>query len=232
MAEAAGLTPPGVAAFDFDGTLVRGDSLPRFLARVTGRATFARVLAQAAVPMVAGYARSGRDGAKAALLVRALRGVEAERAVREGESFATTLAGRVRPAMAGRMAWHDQQGHRRILVSAALALYLEPFGRITGFEQVIATALRVGPDGRLTGEMAGPNVRGEQKAIRLSQALDCLQAGRVELWAYGDSAGDDQMLAMADHPTLVGRGRWQPRRWRRIGPAMGPVGPDWRDATQ
>ena len=34
----------GVAAFDFDGTLVPGDSLPRFLARLLGRAAFARAL--------------------------------------------------------------------------------------------------------------------------------------------------------------------------------------------
>jgi phosphoserine phosphatase len=27
----------------------------------------------------------------------------------------------------------------------------------------------------------------------------------TELWAYGDSAGDRELLAMADHPTRVGR---------------------------
>jgi phosphoserine phosphatase len=27
----------------------------------------------------------------------------------------------------------------------------------------------------------------------------------VELWAYGDSPGDAELLAMADHPTWVGR---------------------------
>ena len=36
-----------------------------------------------------------------------------------------------------------------------------------------------------------------------------LGAGPVELWAYGDSAGDREMLAMADHPT-----RRRPRRRR------------------
>jgi phosphatidylglycerophosphatase C len=215
MAEASGLTRPGVAAFDFDGTLVRGDSLPRFIARVTGRPGFVMVMARSGLPMLAAYVRSGRDGAKAALLARALRGVDVRRASSEGESFASTLVGRIRPDMAERMAWHDQQAHRRILVSASLAMYLEPFGRMTGFEQVIATRLAVDPDGRLTGHMDGPNVRAEQKAIRLSAVLGGGQPGSVELWAYGDSAGDQQMLAMADHPTLVGRGVWR-RAWRRV----------------
>ena len=29
--------------------------------------------------------------------------------------------------------------------------------------------------------------------------------GDYELWAYGDSAGDRELLAMADHPTLLTR---------------------------
>ncbi len=27
----------------------------------------------------------------------------------------------------------------------------------------------------------------------------------VELWAYGDSSGDEELLTAADHPTWVGR---------------------------
>jgi phosphatidylglycerophosphatase C len=54
----------------------------------------------------------------------------------------------------------------------------------------------------LTGRLDGLNVRASQKALRLAEILG---PGPVELWAYGDSAGDREMLAMADHPTLVGR---------------------------
>ena len=55
--------------------------------------------------------------------------------------------------------------------------------------------------------MDGPNVRAEQKAIRLAEAL---APDPVEIWAYGDSAGDVEMLAMADHPV------WAGRRLRRL----------------
>lgn len=193
---------PGVAAFDFDGTLVPGDSLPRFLGRLLGRSHFSRVLLAAAPLMVIGYRRGGRDEAKAALLGRALAGLDAARVVAEGATFGAVLATRIRPDLAARMAWHDAQGHRRILVSASLSVYLEPFGKLTGFDQVIATRLEVATDGRLTGRMDGPNVRATQKARELSASLG---TGPVEVWAYGDSAGDREMLAMADHPTLVTR---------------------------
>ncbi|MGH9055965.1 MAG: HAD-IB family hydrolase [Acidimicrobiales bacterium] len=195
---------PGVAAFDFDGTLVAGDSLPRFLARLLGPAGFAATLTWSAPAMGWRYLGSGRDGAKAALLARSVAGLDAEEVAAEGKVFARRLAARVRPDMRETMAWHDARGHRRILVSASLAAYLEPFGTLQGFAEVIATRLEVGSDGRLTGRMDGANVRAEQKALRLSESLG---PSPVELWAYGDSAGDAQMLAMAEHPTLVGRRR-------------------------
>jgi phosphatidylglycerophosphatase C len=204
----------GVAAFDFDGTLVPGDSLPEFLALVLGRAGFSRALARAAPAMLAGYQQAGRDGSKAALLYRALAGQPDSRIAEAGEAFGSRLASRIRPEMATRLAWHREQGHRRVLVSASLAVYLEPFGRVAGFDEVIATRLEIGADGRLTGRMDGPNVRAHQKALLLRDALG---PGPVEVWAYGDSSGDREMLQMADHPIRISH-----RRLRRVtGPTDG-----------
>jgi phosphatidylglycerophosphatase C len=199
----------GVAAFDFDGTLVPGDSLPRFLACVLGRRHFSRVLTLAAPDMLASYRRHGRDGSKAALLQRALAGQPAARVADVGELFGSRLADRIRPEMAKRLGWHQEQGHRCVVVSASLAVYLDPFGRLADFDLVIATRLETGPDGLLTGRMDGPNVRARQKALLLREALG---EGPVEVWAYGDSAGDREMLAMADHPIRVTHTRFRSAR--------------------
>ena len=218
----------GIAAFDFDGTLVPGDSLPRYLTRLIGRRRFAAVLSASGPAMLAGYRLAGRDGAKAALLLRAVAGIEAERAVEVGESFAAVLAGEIRASMAGRVAWHRDQGHNLVLVSASLGLYLQPFGRLTGFDEVIATALEVDPGGRLTGRILGANVRAEQKAVLLRELVGDEPA---ILWAYGDSRGDREMLAMADHPTLLGRRRRQAARGGRGGGSDSQAGirPQWTD---
>jgi phosphatidylglycerophosphatase C len=212
MAPNPGVSAAGVAAFDFDGTLVRGDSLPGFLSLVLGRARFARVLLGAGPAMTAAYRRTGRDGAKAVLLRRALAGFDAAALAAAGEEFGALLATKVRPDMAERLVWHEQAGHVRILVSASLAVYLEPFGRLAGFHHVIATALEVGPDARLTGHLEGPNVRAQQKATRLLAMLP----PDAELWAYGNSAGDREMLALAHHPALVRRGRRLPALSARL----------------
>ncbi len=47
----------------------------------------------------------------------------------------------------------------------------------------------------------GPNVRGPEKAVRLRSWL----GGDVPemLWAYGNSSGDTELLAMADAPVWV-----------------------------
>lgn len=220
--------PRGVAAFDFDGTLVPGDSLPRYLARLLGRRRFMSVLFTSWPRMASAYRSAGRDGAKAALLLRAVADVEVDRAVEVGESFARVLAYEVRPNMAERIEWHREQGHGLVLVSASLGLYLIPFGKLFGFDEVIATALEVGPDGRLTGRLRGANVRAAQKAVLLREHIG---SGPVTLWAYGDSRGDTEMLAMADFPTLLGRVRplRRTRAGRRPSDGDGAVRPQWTD---
>jgi phosphatidylglycerophosphatase C len=192
----------GVAAFDFDGTLVPGDSLPRYLSMLLGRERFARVMGRSMPAMLSAYRSGGRDNAKAALLARAVAGVPVVHAAQVGDRFAERLAGEIRPEMAERLAWHTREGHRTVLVSASLALYLEPFGKLAGFDDVIATKLEVGPEGLLTGKLLGENVRAAQKALLLGRLLG---PEPVTVWAYGDSRGDREMLAMADHPTLLRR---------------------------
>ncbi|HEX6394472.1 MAG TPA: HAD-IB family hydrolase [Acidimicrobiales bacterium] len=192
----------GVAAFDFDGTLVDGDSLPRYLSQLLGPRRFGAALGRSVPAMLSGYRGSGRDGAKAALLERSVAGVPVAHATTVGERFAAQLASEIRPEMVERLAWHHDAGHRTVLVSASLALYLEPFGKLIGFDDVICTRLEVGPEGLLTGRLQGENVRAEQKALQLGRLLGSEQ---VTMWAYGDSRGDREMLAMADHPTRVRR---------------------------
>ena len=207
-AETERLTPvAGVAAFDFDGTLVPGDSLRPYLEALVGRRQLGAGVAASAAPMVRSYVSLGRDGAKVALLRRVLAGVPLARATAVGIRFGAGLALRVRPELADRIAWHRAEGHRLLLVSASLTLYLDEFGRRAGFEQVIATRMAVageGPGAILTGAIEGPNVRAGEKARRLQALLGDTPA---EVWAYGDSAGDDEMLAMADHPFRVEGGR-------------------------
>ena len=98
-----------------------------------------------------------------------------------------------------RLRWHQEQGHRIVIVSASLDRYVLPVGAHLGVEDVIATSLEINPEGRLTGRLLGPNVRTHEKARRLRALL----GEQPVAFGYGDSEGDREMLAMADKACWV-----------------------------
>ncbi|MGZ6954059.1 MAG: HAD-IB family hydrolase, partial [Acidimicrobiia bacterium] len=144
-----------------------------------------------------------RDVAKELLLVRLLAGLPHDEVREAGRVYARTV--RVRPEMRARLEWHRQEGHDIVIVSASLEAYLSPLAPRLGVGHVIGCTFVSDERGVLTGELAGGNVRGPEKARRLQHWLGGEEArAGVELWAYGDSSGDDELLAMADHATRVG----------------------------
>jgi phosphatidylglycerophosphatase C len=88
-------------------------------------------------------------------------------------------------------------------VSASLGVYLRPLGTLLGVHDVLCTEAVLGDDGVYTGEMIGANCRGPEKVRRLQSWLAEHDLGDSELWAYGDSAGDRELLAAADQAFLV-----------------------------
>jgi phosphatidylglycerophosphatase C len=198
-----------IAAFDFDGTLTRRDTLLPFLVRACGSLAVARAVSR--VAPVAARARVSRleaevhhrDATKAALLHALLAGRDAAWFAEAGRSYAQTLGARVRPEMADQVAWHRDHGHELVIVSASLLTYLGPFAEEQGFDHVIAVEMEVDDAGRLTGNMTGPNVRGPEKVVRLRHWLD--GSHPEVLWGYGNSSGDEQLLQIAHIPVWVNR---------------------------
>src|SRR3954452_11313986 len=100
-----------IAAFDFDGTLTRRDTLVPFLVRSCGAAAVARATAR--VAPVAVRSRLGhledaihhRDATKVAMLRHLFAGREAAWLAEQGAAFASTLPGRLRPVMIEQVGW-------------------------------------------------------------------------------------------------------------------------------
>lgn len=199
-----------VAAFDFDGTLTDHDTLVPFLMRVRGRTAVANAVTGAAPALLRTAAGLGeRQRAKEALLIRTLRGWWLDELLPIADDFARDVVDHhLRPDRVARLRWHQQQGHDTVIVSASPDLYVGPVGRLLGCTAVIASHLEVDRHGRLTGRLFGANVRGPEKERLLSEWLATTagaDAPPTQLWAYGDSEGDADMLAMADVATRVGR---------------------------
>ncbi len=175
-----------------------------FLCRVVGTPTVTQILATSGV-RVARHWRSEwrRDAMKAEVVRRIFAGYDAERLDQLGRAFAFDLMRRhLRAQTVDRVDWHRTQGHRLVIVSASLGVYVRPVAERLRFDAVLATELEVGIDGRLTGRLEGANVRGAEKARRLDAWLDGEPA---YVWVYGDSSGDRELWARADHPVRVAR---------------------------
>lgn len=201
----------GVAAFDFDGTLTRADTMLGFLRRVAGTPRVAAAVA-GAYRLLPGARRRDpafRDAVKQAILHRLLAGRPAADIAAAGEEYGDIIAAQVTPAMRVLLERHQAAGHRAVVVSASLESYVVPAARRLGIGDALATGLEVGPDGLLTGRLAGLNCRGAEKARRLGDWMESagIDPTSTPLWAYGNSAGDREMLALAAVATRVRRGR-------------------------
>jgi phosphatidylglycerophosphatase C len=197
---------PVVAAFDFDGTVSTRDCVVPFARSAGGTWSVAGRLGRALPRLLPIVLRGDRDRLKEESARAAFGGRPAAEVDAAGGEFASIVASSwLRPDTVGRIRWHRDAGHRVVLVSASFGCYLRPLGAHLGVDAVLATELEVGGDGRLTGELAGGNCRGSEKVRRLHAWLDehCGGRGAVEMWAYGDSAGDRELLADADHPVWV-----------------------------
>ena len=174
--------------------------------KVAGRRRAATALALSARHIRPGNRSAHRDVIKAEVLEKLLGGRD-ESALNElGEHYAQKLPLGYRPAMVERVSWHRKQQHLLVLVTASLGVYARPAAKALGFDEVIAVEME-SAGGHLTGAMTGPNVRGPEKAVRIQAHINEDPDGQAELWAYGNSSGDTDLLALADHPTWVGARR-------------------------
>ncbi len=203
----------GVAAWDFDGTITERDTLGGFLVHLAGRRKVGAALARHSAALGRGLRDdAARDAAKELVIGDLVRGRSVDDVVAAGRSYAEQLPRRFRSEALERIEWHRTRAHEQVIVSASLVYYLEPLAEQLGFVGVLGVELAADEDGRCTGRFDRPNVRAEQKAMRLREWLDGHDGAprQLELWAYGNSSGDDHLLAMADHPTWMGRRAGRP----------------------
>lgn len=193
-----------VAAFDVDGTLTKRDSMVPFLWR-TARWGLVSGLARRPWAVLSRLARRDRDGLKALAARATFRGRGVAGVEADGQQYAAHLYDRaLRHDVLERLRWHRDRGDRVVLVSASLGPYLHPLGETLGVAAVLCTELELAPDGRTySGELVGGNCRAQAKVDRLEAWLAAQGLDDATIWAYGDSAGDDALLARATHAHRV-----------------------------
>jgi HAD superfamily hydrolase (TIGR01490 family) len=190
-----------LAVFDFDGTVLRGNTWHLFFA---GQLREHRLRAPWLLTALA--IRRTRLVSAEWLQNQALapwRGQSRQSVEAAAEAFyREQLRPRLREAALTEIARHRAQGDEVVVVSAAWDVLLAPFAAEFGLVQWAGTPVAFTGD-RCAGRLTTPLLRGEAKAAWLRRTF----AGEAVDWAgshaYGDEAADLPMLGLVGSPCFV-----------------------------
>lgn len=185
-----------LALFDFDGTITTRDSLVDFIQFAVGkRAYYMGLLALS--PMLITYVikLTPNDRAKERMIAHYFRGWDKARFEKIANSYALKEIDRiVRPDALSKMQWHQKQGDRVVVISASMKCWLKAWCAMQGAE-LLSTELEF-VDERLSGRFKTKNCYGPEKVNRIKAYLNLKEYAYI--YAYGDSSGDRELLALAD----------------------------------
>lgn len=189
-----------IAIFDFDGTLVQGDSLWPFLVELAGygRVVMAMGMALTRTPQQeSGFDRRGI--VKQNFLRPLLAGCEVS-------ALADVLARlkhwpRWKQDVLGKLHQHKADGCHIVIASGGLDLYLPTLLKDIPYDRLICTEMTI-QDNVLTGEMANGNCVRAEKARRIAAYL-AENGPFTESWGYGNAPHDLPMLDLLDHRIVV-----------------------------
>lgn len=209
-----------LALFDFDGTLIRGDSILAYLRHARRLKALSRgeylKLGLHAIPWL--LKKKSDEALKGEAVAFSMR-LSPERRYALNRSFAEEcLLPRVFPAGRACLEQHRQAGRLVVIVSASPENYMEFVAPGLGADVLLCTQL-------LSETATGPNCKGQEKVRRIEAYL--AQAGIGPDWsdsyAYGDSTSDLPMLRLCAHPVAVN----PKRKLRRAAPEMATV--KWKE---
>jgi len=186
-----------IAAFDFDGTITRKDTLIEFLRFAGGSARFYAVFALYTPLLVLMKLRLyDNQKAKEKIFAHYFKDIPLEQfndlcrrfSEQKGQSLVYADA-------KTQIAKHKAQGDEVIIISASIENWVCHFAEALKADKLLATQVEV-QDGKITGRFLTANCYGKEKVKRLLSAYP--ERDKYYLIAYGDSRGDKELLQFAD----------------------------------
>jgi len=181
--------------FDFDGTITTDDSLIKFIRFVVGDTKFIWGMTLLS-PMLAAYKLKliPNYKAKQCMLSYFFKGMEEEQFYKVAEEYSLKHIDTIlRPKAMEKIAWHKEQGHKIVIVSASIECWLKPWCDENDLN-LIATRIEM-KNGIVTGNFLTKNCYGIEKAVRVREIYNLDDYDHI--YAYGDSRGDTELLELA-----------------------------------
>jgi phosphatidylglycerophosphatase C len=181
-----------LAVFDFDKTLVAGDSFQLFSRMAAASLQEQTYAFLAAALCKAGLISNGTY--KQRVLQRLWQGRTPDEQAEILAGLYAQLERRVYDVIAGHLREHLHSGHQVVVVSASPALYVAPFVQRVWSDHIEVLASRFGH-----GE--DDNVYGARKAEVTRRLIEARRPRAV--WVYTDHRSDLPLIEMAHHVRLV-----------------------------
>jgi len=186
--------------FDFDGTITTADTFALFLRYWAGTPRWAgHILALLPVFLKYKCGKIDRHAVKHAVCRRFFKDADADAVDACAERFAKeVIPGLIRPAALERFLTVLKETPESLYIcSASITPYLRHWARSYSVQpnHIMAVELE-SVAGRLTGEIDGYNVWGENKVRRIQDQFSPHSVRILE--AYGDTRGDREMLHAAE----------------------------------
>jgi HAD superfamily hydrolase (TIGR01490 family) len=150
------------------------------------------------------------------------------------ERLAPSLRANLHAEALARIAEHRAAGHRTVLVTGEIDVFVEPLGDL--FDHIVAGKMDVDEEGSWTGHLAVSPLVGEARAAWLVRAAREHGWDLSSSFAYGDAYADRAWLDQVGNPTAVNPDadlyayarakRWPVVTWSRT--AESRLAPVWR----
>lgn len=183
-----------IAVFDFDGTLIKGDTFIDFVRFARGDWIFFKGLLWNFLYLL-GYKLELYPNwkAKERLFSYYFKGMSFEAFQDLGRSFASKI--RSKPSQVDVLKKHQEEEADIYVITASVEEWVRPYCELLNIKNILGTKVEV-RNGCLTGRFASKNCFGVEKVNRFLE-LEPDRSSYI-LYAYGDSRGDDEMLVFSD----------------------------------
>ncbi|MGV1760064.1 HAD family hydrolase [Rhizobium sp. A22-96] len=199
------MTERAVAIFDLDRTISRQDLYLAFL--IQGVRQPANLGSACLLPahLVRFFAHVINNDQLKSLFLASIYGGRSRDFMDEAAArfIKTVRRTMLKSAALRRVAEHRRQGHFLLLASASLDIYTVPLAGELGFDDVVATKVAWSTDGRITGQLDGPNLRGTAKAAAVARILRRHGLDASPTFFYSDHESDAPLFSAARWPGAV-----------------------------
>lgn len=187
-----------VAIFDFDGTITRKSTTLSYLRFVQGPSYLLKVARNTTTVVLYHLRFISIDALNQVIAYSFFKNLTFEYLNHKGAVFSKKiLPPLVKQSALERIQWHKDQGHYCILATSAYDMYIRHWSDENLFDACVSTKIAFDEHAVATGKLDGKSCYGEEK---LRRVIDVIGDRPREVYAYGDSSGDNAILDYATYP--------------------------------